>query len=108
MRRCKSSVEDQIKMDMRLVINMDSYVDLDYKEKVEMSKVRAKMYNSRSKNQKVLFPRKFLLKKSAIKRKSESAVGSKPKGRRLSLTKAHRYLIHDMFFVFFMTINHGS
>ena len=36
-------MEAQVKMDMRLGINMDSYTDLDYEGKVEMSKLRAKI-----------------------------------------------------------------
>ena len=31
-------MDAQVKMDMRLGINMDSYTDLDYEGKVEMSK----------------------------------------------------------------------
>ena len=44
MRRSKSCVKYQVKMDMRPGFNRDSYVDLDYKEKVEMCKLRAKIY----------------------------------------------------------------
>ena len=36
-------MDAQVKMDMRLGINMDSYTDLDYEGKVEMSKLRAKI-----------------------------------------------------------------
>ena len=41
--RSRSCMDAQVKMDMRLGINMDSYTDLDYEGKVEMSKLRAKI-----------------------------------------------------------------
>ena len=41
--KSRSCMEAQVKMDMRLGINMDSYTDLDYEGKVEMSKLRAKI-----------------------------------------------------------------
>ena len=39
----RSCMEAQVKLDVRLGINMDSYTDLDYEGKVEMSKLRAKI-----------------------------------------------------------------
>ena len=39
----RTSMEAQVKMDMRLGINMDTYTDLDFEGKVEMCKLRAKM-----------------------------------------------------------------
>ena len=72
----RTSMEAQVKLDMRLGINMDTYTDLDFEGKVEMCKVRAKLY---SRPRKTLSPRKFLLKKSIVRKTSETAAPGTPK-----------------------------
>ena len=70
----RSKIEAEVKLDMKLGINMDSYGNLALEEQMSMCKMRAKLY---ARPRKTLSPRKFLLKKELIKKKAENGGSSR-------------------------------